>query len=197
MRLRLFLFTFCLDRKSMGFSIEISIIILFITNTNISSLWYPYPSLYCMYLLTISFTFLLCHAIDFVVMICSLTCLLIFWSFIEFRSRNANGMGMMNATDSDVHCCLTLCVLIFIDQSTYWSAQNWYPSIYFRTLSTFTFGNACSHKACRIQKEKTQNWALRYLFALLYYQCWPFSHLVFGECYFLDRMSLSNITSCV
>ena len=43
-------------------------------------------------------------------------------------------MWMVDGTDSDVHCCLTLCVLIFIDQSTYWSAQNWYPGIYLRTL---------------------------------------------------------------
>ena len=69
---------------------------------------------------------------------------------------------MMNATDSDVHCCLTLCVLIFIDQSTYWSAQNWYPSIYFRTLSTFTFGNTCrlaaaKHVASKRKKHKTEH----------------------------------------
>ena len=35
----LFLFTFCLDRKSMGFSIDFSIQILSAPNTNISSLW--------------------------------------------------------------------------------------------------------------------------------------------------------------
>ena len=31
---------------------------------------------------------------------------------------------------------VVICVLIFIDQSTYSSAQKWYPGIYFRTWLT-------------------------------------------------------------